>query len=147
MKKIFVIMTAFLMTLAPVTSLHAAETAKIHATIIVASNQGNDFNLTNDAYRDQLLQLFSYKSYKQLDDIISNLERSKREVLELPDGYQLILTLQDLDKGRVQVQAMIRKGNSRYLDTIVSILRPGVVFLGGPPAGGGTLIIVLETGF
>lgn len=147
MKKIFLIMTAFLMMFTPVTSLHAAQTAKIHATIILASNQGNDFNLTNDAYRDQLLQLFSYKSYRQVDDIIKNLERSKRETINLPDGYQLILTLQDVDNGRVQVQAMIRKGNSRYLDTIVSILRPGVVFLGGPSASGGTLIIVLETGF
>ena len=146
MKKIFLIMAAFLMTLTP--AVHAAaETAKVHVTLLIASNEGNDFDLVNDAYRDQLLQLFSYKSYHQVDDMLANLERSKREVLNLPDGYQLILTLQDLDKGRVQVQAMIRKGSSRYLDTIVSILRPGVVFLGGPSAQGGTLIIVLETGF
>ncbi len=147
MRKIFLVMIAFLMTLTPVTSLHAAETAKVHVTLLIASNEGHDFDLVNDAYRDQLLQLFSYKSYHQVDDMVANLERSKREFLNLPDGYQLILTLQDLDKGRVQVQAMIRKGNNRYLDTIVSILRPGVVFLGGPSAQGGTLIIVLETGF
>ena len=145
MRKIFLVMTAFLMMMAP--PLQAGETAKIHATILIASDQGNDFNLTNDTYRDQLSKLFSYKSYKQIDDMLTNLERSKREVLNLPDGYQLILTLNNVEKGRVQVQAMIRKGNLRYLDTIVSILRPGVVFLGGPEAQGGALIIVLETGF
>ena len=147
MKKMFLIAAVFLLALTPAAPVSAAETTKIHVTLLVASNQGNDFDLTNDAYRDQLLQLFSYKSYHQVDDILTNLERSKREILNLPDGYQLILTLQDLDKGRVQVQAMIRKGSSRYLDTVVSILRPGVVFLGGPSAQGGTLIIVLETGF
>ncbi len=137
-----------LSTINPGIPAYAAETtAKIHVTFLIASNKGDDFNLVNDAYRDQLLKLFTYKSYNQIDDILTELERSKREVLELPDGYQLILTLQDMEKGRVQVQAMIRKGNNRYLDTVVSILRPGVVFLGGPSAQGGTLIIVLETGF
>ena len=59
----------------------------------------------------------------------------------------LILTLQDVDKKRIQVQAVIRKGNVQFMDTVVSILRPGVVFLGGPPAQEGVLIIVLETTF
>lgn len=140
-------MAAFLMMFSPAVSVRADETAKFHITFLVASNEGNDFNLVNDDYRDQLLKLFSYTSYKQIDDVLKDLERSKREVIELPDGYQLMLTLQVVEKGRVQVQAMIRKGNQQYLDTVVSILRPGVVFLGGPPAQGGTLIIVLETGF
>lgn len=147
MKKLLFVWAAFLMVLAPAASVRAEETAKVHIAFLVASNEGNDFDLINDDYRDQLLKLFSYTSYKQIEDVLKDLERSKREVIELPDGYQLILTLQDVAKGRVQIQAMVRKGNQQYLDTVVSILRPGVVFLGGPPAQGGTLIIVLETGF
>lgn len=148
MTKIFSAAAAFLLTVSSALPAYAAAPiAQIHVTFLIASNEGNDFNLVNDAYRDQLLKLFSYTSYTQIDDVLTNLERAKRETLELPDGYQLMLTLQDVEKGRVQVQAMIRKENTRYLDTVVSILRPGVVFLGGPSAQGGTLIIVLETGF
>ena len=34
---------------------------------------------------------------------------------------------------------------NQYLDTVLAILKPGVVFLGGPPVQKGVLIIVLET--
>jgi hypothetical protein len=140
-----VFLTAFL---APLFSLNAAEAlVQVHMSLIVASNEGSDFNLVNDEYRDQLLQLFSYTSYNQLDDKLAHLELSQPQTLELPDGYQLTLTLQNIEKGRVLMKAEIKKEGKQYLDTVVSILRPGVVFLGGPSAQGGTLIIVLETGF
>ncbi len=119
----------------------------IHVTVLVASNEGSDFNLVNDAYRDQLINLFSYKSYQQKDDIKIHLQKSKREKIQLPDGYEMILTLQGVEKDRVLVQAIIRKNGQQYVYTVLSLLRPGVVFLGGPPAENGSLIIVLETSF
>ncbi len=146
MKKFLILLTALVFAF-PSVPCRAEEAVRVHTTILVASNNGNDFNLVNDAYRDQLIQLFSYTAYTQVDDINSDLANLQPKVLDLPDGYQLTLTLTKVEKGRVMVQAGIRKDNKEYLDTVVSILRPGVVFLGGPPAQGGALIIVLETGF
>lgn len=137
----------FFLFLLPVIPAQAGESAKVHATILVASNNGNASNLANEAYRSQLVQLFSYSAYTQVGEAVHELEKSKRELIDLPDGYKLILTLQNIEKKRIQVQAVIRKGNVQFMDTVVSILRPGVVFLGGPPAQEGELIIVLETSF
>lgn len=147
MKKILSLMIALVFAVSQPYAAAADEPVKVHTTILVASNQGNDFNLVNDAYRDQLIQLFSYTAYHQVDDKNHDLKKLQPQTLELPDGYQLTLTLTSVENGRVMVQAGIRKDNKEYLDTVVSILRPGVVFLGGPPAQGGALIIVLETGF
>ncbi len=135
---------SILLTAVPV---RAGETVKVKAAVLVASNDGIDSTPINDVYRRQLIQLFSYSAYSQTGETTFNLERSKRESVDLPDGYKLTLTLQTVENKRVQVQAVIRKDNVQYLDTVVSILRPGVVFLGGPPAQGGVLIIVLETKF
>lgn len=121
---------------------------RVTATVLSASNQGNDFNLVNDDYRDELIKLFSYSSYNQLTAFAANLKKAERQHFDLSGGYELILTLQGTEKDRVMVQAIIRKENRQYVDTVLSILRPGVVFLGGPALPeGGELIIVLETGF
>ena len=120
---------------------------KANMTILEASNHGNDFNLVNDAYRDELIKLFSYTSYNQIDIVRRELKRSAREKFDLPEGYELILTLQGQERGRMQVQALIRRGGVSYVDTVLSILQPGVVFVGGPPVKKGALIIVLEIGF
>ena len=127
-------------------SLRAAGPVRVHVTVLTASNEGSDFNLDNDEYRDQLIQLFSYSSYNQSGMFFVDLEKAGRQKSNLPEGYELVLTLQGEEDGRVLVQAVIRRGNQQYVDTVLSILRPGVVFLGGPPVEGGSLIIVLETG-
>ncbi len=126
----------------------AEEETRVTVTVISASNQGKDFNLVNDAYRDELINLFSYSSYSQLTNFAAGLKKSERQRFNLPDDYELILTLQKIENGRVMVQAIIRKENKQYINTVLSILKPGVVFLGGPTLpGGSALIIVLETGF
>ncbi|MFZ5802005.1 MAG: hypothetical protein ACOY3K_02685 [Candidatus Omnitrophota bacterium] len=113
-------------------------------TVLLASNQGTDFNLDNDEYKDKLIQLFSYTHYEQMDQIWVPLEKSKREKVLLPDGYELVLTLQNAEKDRLLVQAVIKKMNLSYVDTVLSIKKPGVVFLGGPKAGEQVLILALE---
>jgi hypothetical protein len=125
----------------------AQEELRVTATILVASNKGHDFNLVNDQYRDELIKLFSYSAYSQIDAQVLSLTKAGRQKLALPEGYELMLTLQGTEKSRVLVQAVIRKENRQYLDTVLSILRPGVVFVGGPPVSEGEIIIVLETGF
>ena len=126
----------------------AAEETRVTVTVISASNKGKDFNLVNDDYRDELINLFSYSSYSQLTNFAADLTKGGRERFNLPDDYELILTLQKIESGRAMVQAIIRKENKQYINTVLSILRPGVVFLGGPTLpDGSALIIVLETGF
>ena len=138
----------FSATLCSALALHAEETIKIHATVLTASNNGSDYDLVNDEYRDQLIKLFSYSSYHQLADYNHGLSQSAQDKIDLPEGYELLLTLQGIQQGRVEVRAVIQRDGMQYVDTVLSILRPGVVFLGGPPtAGGGALIIILETGF
>ena len=144
--RFFPLLILSLMTFAPAPGF-AKYAVPIHAAIIVASNEGSDYDLINDAYRDQLINLFSYTFYHQKDDVKIHLQKGKREKLDLPDGYELMLTLQDVEKDRLLIQALIRKNGQQYVYTVLSLLRPGVVFLGGPPAENGSLIIVLETSF
>lgn len=139
------VLTLIWLTAGP--QLMAAEPVRLTATVLMASHQGSDYDLDNDAFRDRLIQLFSYSHYRQLDARVLTLPKAERVRLALPEGYELILTLQGIEKTRILTQAVIRKGHKAYVDTILAILSPGVAFLGGPPVEGGTLIIVLETGY
>lgn len=129
----------------PLFLVDAADTSRIHVTILEASNKGTDINLENDVYRDQLLNLFSYTAYEQVNKLFVDLLKAERTSVSMPGGYELFLTLQGEDAGRISLQAVIRKGTDQYVDTVLTLLKPGVVFLGGPPAGEGkVLILVLE---
>ena len=141
----FSALIGFFVVLSSLSSASAQQTAPVHVTVLVASRNGSDFDLDNDAYRDQLIQLFSYSSYHQKKELRADLKKGDRNVVPLPDDYELVLTLQDQEKGRIFVQALIRKGRKQYVDSTLSILTPGVVFLGGPAIQDGTLIIVLES--
>ena len=137
----------FLLFFSFVSQVVADDPVRIHAAIITASNQGNDFNLDNDAYRDQLIKLFSYSNYQQNANLSLDLIQGTETKTQLPDGYELVLNLQGKEEGRILVHAVIQKDNKQYVNTVLSILEQGVVFLGGAPVQGGELIIVLETGF
>lgn len=127
---------------------HASdEVERVTLTYIVASNEGSDVNLDNDAYRDELIKLFAFSSYNQVDRAALELTRSQRQTAPLPSGYEMTLTYQGVEKGRYLVHALIRKDGVSYVDTVLSVLKPGVVFLGGPRTDKGELIIVLEMGF
>ena len=112
-------------------------------TAIVASNQGSDFDVENDAFRDQLIQLFTYKSYKQLKQYSIHLDGTKSETLAI-DGYELNLALKTRDNGKVRIHALIQKEGRKFLDTEVSIFGAGPVFLGGPSIGDGDLVLAIE---
>lgn len=126
-------------------SSFAAE--RITLTMIAASNEGEGFDLDNDAYRDQMIRLFSYKAYRQIDQQAFQLEPDTSKKFLLPEDYTLNLTWQGVEGGRHLIHALIVKSEITYVDTVLSILQPGVVFLGGPPLDEGALIIVLEMGF
>lgn len=117
---------------------------RVKGTIITASNNGSDYDLDNDAYRDQLIKLFSYTRYHQIDQFSTQLQKAERQKITLPGGYELVLTLLEQEGDRTLIQALIRKDGTQYVDTVLSILGAGVAFLGGPPVEEGVLIIMLE---
>ena len=127
-----------------VSSVFAKNQGSLVITVITASNEGADFDLDNDAFRDQLIQLFSYSSYKQVDQFRTPLAKAERNKFSLTGGYELVLTLQNDEGDRILVEALIRQGGTQYVNTVLSIMKEGVVFLGGPPTEDGALILVLE---
>lgn len=126
---------------------HAFAAERFTLTSIVASNEGTDFDLDNDAYRDQILQLFSYKSYKQVDEQVLSLEPGVASEQMIQGGYSLYLKLIGIENHQDRVHVLIKKDNMEYMDTVLTVEKPGVVFLGGPKVAEGDLIIVLEMGF
>lgn len=139
----FLFLCSLFLTL-PFNSAFSQTTHPIIITVLGASNEGSDFNLDNDAYRDKLIKLFSYKSYNQLTQQKVSLSNSETQKLILPQGYELSLSLKAEEQGKILIQASILKENQKFLDTSLSILKPGVVFLGGPPIEKGDLVLVLE---
>ena len=121
-----------------------AESLMTKVTVIIASNQGNDFDLENDAYRDKLIALFSYTSYKQVNQYSIRLEEGKQQSLALADGYQLSMTLYKQAKDRNVLRVLIQKENRTHLSTELSLSGNGPVFLGGPPAHSGDLLLAIE---
>lgn len=116
-------------------------------TIVVASNEGNDFNLDNDAYRDKLIQLFSYSSYTQEDLKKLDMSLGEPQSLDLLEGYTLSLTLKEDTGATIVTRAVITKSGKNYIDTELSIAKPGVFFMGGPTLTSGDLILILESGY
>ena len=135
----------FLCVLSFGSTLQAESPVTIKVTAIVASNSGSDFDLENDAFRDQLIQLFSYKSYKQVQQSSIRLDGAKDEVMAIPGGYELTLGLKTSENSKIRVHALLQKEGKRFLDTEVSIFGAGPVFLGGPSVDSGNLILAIET--
>ncbi|MBU3758433.1 MAG: hypothetical protein FGM27_00675 [Candidatus Omnitrophica bacterium] len=116
-------------------------------TTLVASNEGSEFDLVNDAYRDQIIRLFSYTAYKQMNQEAVSLDPGIAREIPLHGGYTLYLKLISASNHQDRVHALIKKDDLEYVDTVLAVEKPGVVFLGGPKVSEGDLIIVLEMGF
>ena len=116
----------------------------LKVAVILASNEGSDFDFENDAYRDQLIRLFSYTAYKQIKGYSIALEEREQELIAMPSDYELILTFRRSEGEKVFIHALIQKGGKKFLDTEFSILGPAPVFLGGPPLDSGNLVLAIE---
>lgn len=128
-------------------SASAQTSNRMIVTTVVASNTGKDFNLDNDAYRDKLLKLFSYSSYRQTDLKKLDMSLGEAQTLDLMEGYSLSLTLKQDEGSKIIVRTMISKAQKTYIDTELSISKPGVFFMGGPTLTDGDLILILESGY
>jgi hypothetical protein len=117
-------------------SAEAEAAIRVKVAAIVASNEGSEFDLVNDNYRDELIKLFSYTEYHQKMEELIHLEPGQDEVLEIPGEYSLTLNLKGGEGNVKQIQARIEKDGKSYLDTQVSVLG----------SESGDLILVVETG-
>jgi hypothetical protein len=120
---------------------------RVLVTVLYASNDSQDFDLENDAYRDEIIKLFSYTGYRQIGVRFADLEKGIAEKVMLPGDYDLLLTYDGTENARLLVRALIQKDGEQYVNTVLSSVEGGVVFLGGPPLQNGVMIIVLEMGF
>jgi len=146
LKKLTVAVCLFALLLIP-SMTQAQNSNRMIVTMVVASNSDNDFNMDNDAYRDKLTQLFSYSSYVQSDLKKLDMTLGETQNLALLEGYSLTLTLKE-DKGSsIVARATITKDNKDYIDTELSIAKPGIFFMGGPTLSTGDLILILENGY
>lgn len=125
----------------------AEDTTRVHITVFKASASGTDFDLDNDAYRDQLIQLFSYSSYHQIQKLFVDLKKAERNPVDLMGDYKLLLNFQGNDQNRHMIEALIRSKDKTYVNTVLAVPAQGAVFLGGPPFEDGVLILALETGY
>lgn len=146
LKKIIAVLCLFaLLIQAP---FAAAQTSnRMIVTMVIASNSGNDFNMDNDAYRDKLTKLFSYSSYIQKDLKKLDMQVGVTQNLDLLEGYNLELTLKQDNGSKIVTRAVIIKDHKIYIDTELSIAKPGVFFMGGPTLDKGDLILILESGY
>lgn len=117
---------------------------KVVVTILVASNEGSDFNLDNDEYRDELIKLFSYSSYTQSDQVSIDLEAGQSSDKTIVGDYLLSLALTEIAGDEASVSVKVSKEGKDYVDTTLGIKSPGTAFVGGPPENGGVVILVLE---
>lgn len=129
------------------TPTFAGTSNRMIITMVVAANSGSDFNMDNDAYRDKLMKLFSYSSYIQKDLKKLDMAVGKTQNLDLLEGYNLELTMKQDDGKKILVRAVIIKNHKIYIDTELSIEKPGVFFMGGPTLTTGDLILILENGY
>ncbi len=128
-------------------AVQAQTSNRMIVTMIVASNTGADFNLDNDAYRDKLLKLFSYSSYTQKDASKIDMILGETQSINLLEGYTLSLTLKQDQGSSIIARAVITKDGKNYIDSELSIEKPGVFFMGGPTLTDGDLILILESGY
>ncbi len=144
MKALLLAVLCFSLSLVSVSPTQAKGNEKLIVTVLTASNEGSDFNLENDQYRDRLIQLFSYRSYNQINKMSVELKKAEHQTIQLLEGYELVLTLQTEEKDRILVQALIRRSGNQFVNTVLSIMDDGVVFLGGPFTTQGALIVAIE---
>ncbi|OGW79939.1 MAG: hypothetical protein A3G33_05020 [Omnitrophica bacterium RIFCSPLOWO2_12_FULL_44_17] len=116
----------------------------LKVTVIVASNQGSEFTMDNDNYRDELVKLFSYKSYKQVKDYLVELLPAENELLNIEGGYMLALNSEGEKDGKFLVRMVIQKDGRQFLNTEITVTGEVPVFMGGPSVQNGVLILAVE---
>ncbi len=147
----------------------AAEEVTIQVTSIAAASlsgaQLGDAEARIDeelsAYAQKLQALFAYNSYTFLGDVRTRMDFGSAERLQLPEHFAMEVEPTRFDRegaGRIEMMVTLlrdvrtegasgQRGHPRdeiVLRTRIRLENGGTVLLGGPPIGGGVLILALS---
>lgn len=118
-------------------SLHAtaAESSRVQAILIAASNEPGRTDSRLSAYEPTLKRILRFESYRFRGQGATNLAPGQSGHISLGEGQSLELTAQESGNHGIRFRVIWEKGG-RTLMTTGLTLRPGVpAVLGGPGTG------------
>tara|TARA_R110002094_G_scaffold204776_1_gene175724 strand:+ start:209 stop:655 length:447 start_codon:yes stop_codon:yes gene_type:complete len=113
----------------------AAETTRVQAILIAASNETGRTDSRLSSYEPTLKRILRFESYRFRGQGSSTLAPGQSGHISLGEGQSLELTAQDSGNHGVRVSVIWEKGGRILMKTGLT-LRPGVpAVLGGPSTG------------
>lgn len=123
--------------------LQASPTVEVEAILVQASNQPGPVDRRLSGVEGQLRQVFQFQRYEVLGIRRQSMQLTQQIRLDLGHGYAVNVHTGP-GNGRIRAQIEWFHGGRRLLSTSVNLVRGVPTILGGPPHGGGTLILVLQ---
>lgn len=121
----------------------AAQVVEVEAILVQASNQPGPGDRRLAGVENQLRQVFQFQRYEVLGVRRQTMRVTQQVRLDMGHGYAVNIHSSP-GNGRIRAQIEWFHGGTRLLNTSIN-QAPGVpAILGGPPYGGGTLILVLQ---
>lgn len=113
------------------------------ATILPGGRQQDEaFRL----YVDRLRQVLGYQNYKQLDVIEVRVPLGTAHRVALPGGRDLELRPALVGRSKVRMDVKIMHGGIAEVSVVADLPRNRPTVVGGPPYGGGVLLIAITAG-
>ncbi|HMO52694.1 MAG TPA: hypothetical protein PKE26_15990 [Kiritimatiellia bacterium] len=113
--------------------------ATVQALMIQAQNDSAPMDRRLERVEFRLRRVFGFQFYRYLGEGSISLPPGGEGAIRLPDGHRLQIRLGG--KGKAEVRWF--RGDEALLSTSVGLSRDAPIVLGGIPANGGKIIIVL----
>lgn len=126
-------------------SAQAAESTRLQAILIIASNDQGKTDSRLSRYEPTLKRILRFESYRFVGQGSTTLSDGKAGHINLGDGQTLQLISESSGRRGSRVRVIWKRGTRTLMETGLS-LRPGVpAVLGGPSAGrkGGVYAVIL----
>jgi hypothetical protein len=135
MRIIHCLFFAALLALPRLTTAAEGGTTRVHALLILASNQRGESDARLSAYEPTLRSLLRFESYRLAGEGSANLSSPGKASVNLGRGHSLQLDTEKSDGGGVRVRVSWMEGGRNLMNSGLA-LRPGVpAVLGGPSSG------------
>lgn len=120
-----------------------AETVKIQATMILASNDPAPQDSRLDKIEYKLRRIFGFEYYKHFGEGTAILNTPGQTSLDLGHSFRLSIATSDSGSDKIRTSVQWFRGDEVVLNTTVGMKRGVPVILGGISHGNGTLIVTL----
>ncbi|HMP88592.1 MAG TPA: hypothetical protein PJ991_00240 [Kiritimatiellia bacterium] len=137
--KLTILMAFASIMMMPTLSQAQSETLTLQALMIQAQNDSAPIDRRLERVEYKLRRVFGFQFYRYIGEGSVTLTSRGEGVINLPDGHRLQVRL----RGRGNAEVRWLKENEPQLSASVGISRNSPVVLGGIPANGGKLIIVI----